>query len=226
MAAPVETFVQLPDDSGNTGKKVRTQSRLVGANTVHIHHFVPLSPQLIKGMYMTTSALYTVASAAQNGTTAAVWWIQIPSTATINVRIRKFDVCMTNNVATAIDHTSAPRFAFSRITHTGGWSGAVQTIAKRKTTDPTNQADVRTASTGTTVTLGNPAWSATIPGCDITTSGVYNSFLYQYWQPLTEDEFIDLAPGEGLVAFQLDAGTASDQRKLVVNLTWDEYDNT
>ena len=32
-----ETIIQLPDDSGNTGKKVRTNDRVVGANTVYEH---------------------------------------------------------------------------------------------------------------------------------------------------------------------------------------------
>jgi hypothetical protein len=34
-----ESFVQLPDDSGNTGKKVRTNARIVGGDTVHEHVF-------------------------------------------------------------------------------------------------------------------------------------------------------------------------------------------
>ena len=33
-----ESYIQLPDDSANTGKKVRSQSRTVGANTVHEHY--------------------------------------------------------------------------------------------------------------------------------------------------------------------------------------------
>ena len=40
MAAPIANKIILPDDSGNTGKKVRTQTRVVGADTVHEHFFV------------------------------------------------------------------------------------------------------------------------------------------------------------------------------------------
>lgn len=36
-----ESYVQLPDDSGNLGKKIRTQEETVGANIVHTHAFVP-----------------------------------------------------------------------------------------------------------------------------------------------------------------------------------------
>lgn len=225
MTAPVETYVQLPDDAANTGKKVRTQSRVVGANTVAAHHFIPTSIQLIKSVYMSASALYTVANSVQNGTTAAVFWLQVPTSATINARVRRFDVAMTNNVNAVVDMATAPRFAFARFTHTGSWSGALQTAVKRKTTDATNQATIVTASTGATVTLVATLWAALVPGMDVTSSGIYNSFLFQYWYPTTEDEFIDLAPGEGLVAYQLDAATVSDQRKLAVNIVWDEYDN-
>lgn len=34
------SFVQLPDDSINLGKKVRTNTRVVGADTVHEHYFL------------------------------------------------------------------------------------------------------------------------------------------------------------------------------------------
>jgi len=228
MAAPLETYVQIPDDSGNTGKKIRVQTRVIGSNTVDGHFFIPSSPQLILGAYLSNSAVYTVGSSAQNGTTAAIWWLEVPSTATCNARVRKLDICITNTSGTA-DMTSAPRISFARFTHNGGWSGATQTFVKRATSDASAQAGLYTASTGTTVTLGNPAWSATVPGMDFTTAGIINSFLFQVWYVggnlLSEDEFIDLAPGEGLVCYQIDAGTSSDQRKLVVNLLWDEYDN-
>lgn len=42
MAAPIADKIILPLDTGNTGKKVRTQTRLVGADTVHEHFFVKL----------------------------------------------------------------------------------------------------------------------------------------------------------------------------------------
>lgn len=225
MAAPIDTFIRLPSDGGNNGKNIRTQSRAVGLNQVHVHNFVQSSIRLIKGVYSTVSALYSVLASAQDGTSTAVWWLQVPTTATINARVRKLDVIVTNNVATAIDHDSAPRLFFSRFTHSDGWNGATQNVAKRKTADSSNQADVRTASSGASVSLVNPAWSVIIPGSDITTSGFYSMLYYQPLILLTEDDFIDLAPGEGLVCYQADNGTSSDQRRLTVNLTWDEYDN-
>ena len=35
-----DAIIQLPDDASNTGKKVRTQTRIVGANTVHEHYTI------------------------------------------------------------------------------------------------------------------------------------------------------------------------------------------
>lgn len=40
MASPIASKIILPSDTGNTGKNVRTQTRVVGADTVHEHFFV------------------------------------------------------------------------------------------------------------------------------------------------------------------------------------------
>jgi len=228
MAAPVASYIQLPDDASNTGKKVRTQTRVVGANTVHEHYFVPVSPRKILGIYSAVSTLYTVANSAQNGTSAAIGWLQVPSTATCNVRLRYVSVAHTNNVASAIDHATAPRIAVQRATFTGDFNGTLLNTAKRATVDATNQCDVRTASTGATVSLIATAlvWASLVPGVDITTSGVYNSQFAETWRPNFEDEFVELIPTECLAIYQIDAGTASDQRKCIVNVCWDEVDIT
>jgi hypothetical protein len=184
---------------------------------------------LIKGIYYSTSALYAVNVTAQDGITTAVWWLQVPAASTTSVRVRRFDICIGNNVAGAITLATTPRFAFARGTYTGSWSGGTQTVSKRKTTDSTPNATVQTASTSATVTVGNILWSALIPGSDASSlgsgGGVYCSFLFEWWRPKSEDEYIVIAPGECLIAYQIDAGTSSDQRCLLVNLCWEEYDN-
>lgn len=225
MTIPSESFVIVPDDSLNTGKKVRSIYGSVAGETVYSHFYTPVSIALIKGVYYSTSALFSVLASAQDGTSTAVWWLQLGSSATVNVRVRKLEVAITNAVATAIDHPSAPRLVFARGTHTGTWAGATQATVKRKTSDSSAQADVRTAVTGATPVLGNAVWSALIPGMDFTTAGVYNSYSFQTWKIIHEDEFLDIAPGECLICYQADNGTASDQRRLIVNLEWDEYDN-
>jgi hypothetical protein len=228
MAAPVASKIILPDDSSNAGKKVRTQTRVVGADTVHEHFVIPISQQKINGLFHFCFTLYTVAAAAQNGTSAAIGWLQNPSTAGVNARLRFVQMAHTNTVATAIDHTSAPRIAVQRITHTDGWSGATLNVAKRATADSNNIANIRTATTGTTVTLAATqlVWSSLVPGADITTSGVLNIQFGETWRPVFEDEYVVIAPGEGIVIYQIDAGTTSDQRKTLVKGCWDEVDIT
>lgn len=226
MAAPVASKIILPDDSSNAGKKVRTQTRVVGADTVHEHFVIPVSPQLIKGVYNFCFTLYTVAASAQNGTTAAIGWLQNPSTSTVNARLRFCQMAHTNVVATAIDHTSAPRIAVQRMTHTDGWSGATLNVARRQTSDSSNQANIRTAVTGSVVTLAATqlVWASLVPGADITTSGVLNIQFGETWRPVFEDEYVVIAPGEGLAIYQIDAGTTSDQRRTLVKGCWDEVD--
>ena len=229
MAAPVENNITLPSDAGNTGDKIRANSRVILGNTELYHAYIAMPRTLIKGIYYSTSSLYSVTVGAQDGIATAVWWLQVPAAATTSVRVRRLDICITNNVATAITHATTPRFAFARGTYTGSWSGGSQVVSKRKTTDSTNQAIVQTASTSATVTVVGTLWSALIPGVDASSlasgGGVYNSFLYQWWRPRGEDEYIVIAPGECLIAYQIDAGTSSDQRCLIVNLCWEEFDN-
>jgi hypothetical protein len=89
MGAPAPSSIALPDDSGNTGKKVRTQSRLVGADVVHEHFFVPSAGLTITGHYFFSSAQQTVAAALQNGTTTGFLWLQNPAASTITARLSR-----------------------------------------------------------------------------------------------------------------------------------------
>lgn len=226
MTQQYENYITLPSDVSNTGKKIRTVTGTVSGYPVHTHHYASVSIQLITGLYYSSSSLYSVNASAQDGTSTAIWWFQVPSDATVNARIRKIDVSITNAVATAVDHATAPRLLFTRGTFTGTFAGATQNVVKRKTSDSNNQADLRTAVTGATVSLGSDMWTALIPGVDITTASLWNLYRFLSLDFLNEDEFIDLAPGECLVCYQADNGTTSDQRRLMVNFGWDEYDNT
>src|SRR5258708_6650097 len=66
-----DAFIQLPDDSGNAGKKVRTNTRLVGGEIVHEHVFsvvdsLPSGDNNIGNVDVVSSAL--PAGAATEGT--------------------------------------------------------------------------------------------------------------------------------------------------------------
>lgn len=220
MAVPVETDVRLADDASNTGKRVRTQSRVVGANTVHSHYFVPQSRRSKLGIYHYSTPLQTVAGTTpQDGTTTGFFWLQNPSGSGLDLVIRKVVARFTGTVAA---NTSA-RLILVKFTFTGTPSGAVITPARRKTSvDAVNVGTMRTAVTGMTVTLGATICSFIIPAL-ISAANVFPTFD-QEWPHSGdfEDDDVMLEPAEGAVLYQPDVGIASDSRRFVIDLSAEE----
>lgn len=225
MAAPIETYIQLPDDAGNTGKKIRTQSLSVGGNTVHQHHFIPISKEIIKGVYYSVGAVYLITTSAQNGTSTGIWWLSNPVNSMVNLRIRRLEMSSGVSATAASSNGGCPRISFTRFSFTGIWTGAAQTITKRKTSEPTSRGDARTATTGATVTLQSACWSFHVSPQVITTAGVTIINTFSYWHPLSEDEYFIIQPGEGLVCYQSDAGSGTEIRYVLPTICWDEVDN-
>ena len=228
MAAPVSTFIQLPTDSGNTGKKVRTQSRVVGADTVHEHHFVPISSRKIDGIYYASSGVMATVAAADNGTTAArLGWLEMPVGGSKRGRLRQVEATHVLGAAVAADLSAMfTPIAIARFTFTGAASGALITPARRNPNDAANVANLRTASTGMTVTLGALARRCgLVPFVDFATAAGWISVspYSNDYDPTHEDDYLDFGPGEGLVFYQVDAGNTS--WRSTVALAWDEYDN-
>lgn len=228
MAAPLASFVQLPLDTGNTGKKIRTQTRVVGADTVHEHFFIPISFRKIDGIYsFAATAPAAVQASADNGTSTGRFWLEMPAGATKRGRLRDFKLTFDWGVVPAADVPTLPRIALTRFTFTGTASGAAITPAKRHPSDAANVANVRTAVTGMTVTVGAVSWTALAPFIDFATAVGINSQprFTDYYDPDHEDAYMDFGPGEGLLLYQPDAGTASDLRRFNYWGRWDEYDN-
>jgi hypothetical protein len=216
-----ETFIQLPADGA--GKKTRQQSRTVGANTVYTPFVHMTSMEQIVGVYDATMALQSVQASAQDATATGFAWLQNPVGNTKNVRLRKLELAFTQ-VATESDHATAPRIVAARFTFTGTASGATVTAGKKRTSHASATADVRTAVTGMTVSLGALMRPFMAPGILITTSGLIMPLAVPApFAPTDEEEFIVLAAGEGIVLYQPDNGTASDGRRFTVAWTWDEY---
>jgi hypothetical protein len=229
MAGPVASFVQLPVDTGNAGKMVKTTSEVVGANTVHRHHYVAERSASILGTYAAATALNSVSATATNGTATGLLWFTVPTAVTGKAaRIRRLIARHTVSAVTPVMVT-APRIALARITFTGTASGASITPAKYASSAPAPVADLRTAVTGLTVTLGAtlchtvpPAFilagtAATVQQASITIDPMISIGS-------DEDEWPVLLPGEGLVIYQPDAGTTADTRRFTLDLVWDEID--
>lgn len=227
MARPVAAFIQLPSDSGNTGKKQRTQSRVVGSDTVHEHFVIPITREKLTGTYYFAHAVQSVQASAQNGTSTGFWWLEVPSGATIRARLRRYRHFYDWGAVPAADVPTIPRILVARFTFTGTASAGALTAGKRASSDAANVANLRTGTTGMTITLGAHMFGSMAPFVDFATAVGINTQpreVHQY-EPLGDDEFIELDAAEGLLMYQPDAGTASDLRRFFGWGCWDEFDD-
>lgn len=223
MAAPNPAYVQLPLDTGNTGKKVRTQTRVVGADTVHEHFYIPISQRSYTGFYWAAIGNQTLPTAVQNGTTTGMWWLFNPAGSTIKVALRRWSSTM-NFAALAVDLVPGA-FRMSLFTYTGTPSGATIAFGKRDSTDPAAQANLRSASTGMTITLGNPVWEENGPILPLATgSGVVCGPMVGI-ERNPDDELgeLILRTGEGIVDWSALALTTANRRQST-NIGWGEFE--
>jgi hypothetical protein len=225
MAAPVADKIILPLDTGNTGKKVRTQTRVVGADTVHEHFFIPTSKDSKLGLYRAHSGILTIPTAAHNGTTTGHLWFQNPVGSAVKGRLRRLRE--TGQVISGAIDLTAPRQLFNLFTFTGTASGATITPAKRDSTDAAAVCTLRTAVTGMTVTLGAvfrhtgvPAINATLASATIQVN--LPPCIYPPWDP-DEEECPVIRAGEGIVLWSADASTTAN-RRLFSDWAWEEFE--
>jgi hypothetical protein len=222
MAAPIAGTVRLPLDTGNTGKYVRTQTRVVGAETVHEHFFVQSSQHDRVGSFFVSAPQQSVQAAAHT-LPAGVLWFQNPVGSAIDGILRQFSVEYAASAATVMP--TAPVIALARFTFTGTASGTAVAPAKSRTSEAANVCNLRTANTGMTITNGNVIASSSVPTI-LTAVGIYG--LKDWFIEESRDvepNDIRLAPGEGVVLYQTVAGTTSDVRRFTVDVKWDEVSN-
>lgn len=226
MTAPVASTVILPDDSGNTGKKYRTQTKTVGVTTVHEPFFVPSPGYSVVGKHFFGSNAQTVLATAQNATATGFYWFQLPLTATVNAVLRRINV--QHSAGSALATPTAPVISFSKFTFTGTASGATEASLPYVTGGVAAQLIARTAVTGMTVTVVAPMAKAIVPAAE-TGVGVY--FGHSEIMPANPLAFqrgfaLELTAGEGLVVYQSVNGTTSDTRSFLFNMEWQEIDLT
>lgn len=223
MAAPLADKIILPLDTGNTGKKVRTRTRVIGADTVHEHVFIQEFKALVLGTYRAGLAQQTVQASAQNGTSTGFIWIHVPTAISgKSARLRRIRVDTQHS--TALATPTAPRLTVVQFTFTGTASGAQVTAIENDRLGPAAILDLRTAVTGLTPTLVGSIGVAGIVGA-VTAVGAYAPGWIDVIDPASdEDSWPVIAPGEGYVIYQDVAGTASDTRKINISMLWDEID--
>lgn len=222
MPAPVAGFIQLPLDTGNTGKKVRSQTRVVGADTVHEHYFVRVSPRSSLGIYKASSGVVTVPIAANNGTTTGWVWLINPIGSGRIMGVRRIAI-QNQFAALAVDLVPGD-LRTQLFTFTGTASGTAVTVAKADSAMAAASGSLRLAMTGLTITLGGVAQSDFLQTMDLATGGAghWNPMLSD-WEPDEESGEIILRPGEGLVVYNALALTTAN-RRAIVNVSWEEYE--
>jgi hypothetical protein len=226
MSAPVPGTVRLPDDSGNLGKFIRTQSRVVGGNPVHEHFFQTARLAQVLGVFYGQSSQITVAAAAQNGTSTGALWLHVPAAVT-GKKARLRQLCIQSQNGSALATPTAPRIVAQRFTFTGTASGASGvTPAKVDSGQPNAILDVRSAVTGLTVALVAALGVGALIQAVTAVGAVAPVQSYIVPAVTDEDEYPIIAPGEGIVLFQDTAGTTSDTRVWSASMLWDEIDVT
>lgn len=229
MAAPVNTFIQLPSDGANSGKMIRAESRSVGGNTVLEQFIVPVPAMTITGSYSSSiSTMAQIIAGTQDGTSTGFLWLENPVASTVNVLITDITVFLSANAAVAAP--SSPQITFKRFNFTGTASGTNVNVTPYLTGSTISQAGVKSTVTGMTVVLTPTARILEWPVPAILTAvgtygGTYNIYSAnpQGW---VRGINIECIPGEGIVAFQSTAGTASDPRAVVIRYSWLELDLT
>lgn len=222
MAAPVPAYVQLPTDAGNVGKKVRTQTRNVGADTVHEHYFIPISARSYLGIYWAVLSAQTPPQTAQTGVASGNWWLYNPIGSTPKMSVRRWSRSWQFGTL-AVDIVPG-QFRISLFTFTGTGSGTAVAFGKHDSTDATAVGNLRTASTGLTITLGNPVWEEQGPILPLATgSGVVCGPFQGLERDPDEVAEIILRAGEGLVDWSAQTLTTANRRQTT-NLGWSEFE--
>jgi hypothetical protein len=228
MAAPIAGYIQLPVDTANTGKKNRTQTKVVGSDTVHEHHVVPSAGYTHTGRYFSCStAAQSVTSVAQVPSTAGHYYLHNSTANTAVGVLRSVDINYSVDGSTAIAITqSCPLFMLQKYTFATAHNGTTINIVAAQTSSTTAKLNMRQAPTGATVTLVGPIGSAPFPALLSTVTNVYggNFNLYKSDEHYNRGTAVEIAPGEGVVLHQLTTGLAADCRKFTAKFVWDEID--
>lgn len=210
-------YVQLPADS--TGKKLRTYDK---GPAGHDQYVVPTSDRTVAGLYYVHTGAHVVQAAADASTgLAGRWWLLNPVGSSVLMALER--VHFMSQLGSALATPTSPRLVLERFAFTGTASGASVTAAKRQATDATATGTLRTAATGLTIT-GSAVGAAVISflPCAGATAAGYSAPGESLWYPDEENQVI-LAAGEGFICRQADAGTTSDTRRFVTNLSWSEF---
>jgi hypothetical protein len=225
MTAPVASYIQLPADTANTGKKNRTQTKVVGSDTVHEHHVVPSAGFTHTGRYYAVStAAQTVSSVAQVPSTAGFYYLHNSTANTAVGILRKVEIAYSQEGAAAA-FFSAPVLSLQKYTFATAHAGTTLNIVQAQTSSTTAKLNMRSAPTGATVTVVGPIANHLMPAL-MSSAGTYGGRVNIYEAPehYNRGYAVEIAPGEGVCLCQLTTGNSADTRKFTAKFVWDEID--
>lgn len=190
-------------------------------NVINTITLVPGKRDLL-GLYYATSPAIVYTTAADGATGGDIWVVNTSNTVVVSLRSVRFTALL-DSLALL---TNLPAIRMERMTFTGTPSGAQITPAKRDSTDPTNTATVRTASTGMTITAGAAIETFTPPTADVIGGllavNATASIPVEQLFVSDIDSAIVLRQNEGIVFRQNTAGNATENRQYWVNIVWEE----
>lgn len=210
-----ESYAQIQPDG--SGKRIRTRERTVSGNVVEEQYVVALdSDRVLAARFYADGGLMTVLATA-DATKVGRWYLFNPVASTIIIALRRVEFASQHSSVLATP--TAPRIALRTFTATGTFSGTSITPAQHDTTDAAQVAVFGSNSTGLTLTDGNIV-RCFFPTVALTAVGIAGP---------SEDDWIPdpaypliLRAGQGVYLTQLDNGTASDTRKFLTGIVWDE----
>jgi hypothetical protein len=217
----VPSNIRLPDDTSNTGKRNRTQTRVVEGVTVHEHFVVPTRSYYRSGRYCYQSTGNTVQ--ASSGSTSFV--LAMTTTATYRAIIRSIDVAWGQQGESVVCET-APLVVVEKATY--GTAISATTLAPAlsfQSSSTTAQVLPYVGSSGASAGTAKPFAGFIVPSLN-STAGTFGGYatIYKGIDQYEQGSGLELKAGDLLRVFQADAGTASDVRKYTVRVEWDEYE--
>jgi hypothetical protein len=222
MAAPVASYVQLPTDTANTGKKNRTQTKAVGSDTVHEHFVVPAAGFTRTGRHAYQSSMLVVSTAATNSTHLV---LAMTTAATYRCVLRSIDLSysITGTIAAT---TASPLIVIQKATYgtafTLSTNGAVINYQSSSTT---SQLNAYLGSSGASIGTPVPFASFAFPAL-LTTVGQYGGQvnLWRSQEAYDMGTGLEMKAGDLLQVLQPTTGSNGEQRTFTLRFEWDQVD--
>jgi hypothetical protein len=222
MAAPVASYVQLPIDTANTGKKNRTHTKVVGSDTVHEHHVVPSPGFTRTGRHAYQSSMHVLSTAATN-TTHLV--LAMTTAATHRAVIRSIDISwgITGTIAAT---TANPTLVIQKATYGTVFTASTNgQVINYQSSSTASQLNAYLGSSGASVGTPVPFTSFVFPAL-LTTVGTYGGYgnLWSAGDQYDAGTGLEMKAGDLLQVLQPSTGSNGEQRTFTVRVEWDQID--